>query len=399
MYCNSSTFKTSHENDKPILTDRATHNSSSDLQKKSNGVQRIECISKTVIQGKAVEQFSKDKSQENFSLRSFFKFVLLVTVLTSVGRLIKNLENFPNNSIVIGPNEPMPMISLPKDSTDIGPNEYIPTIRLPKDFTDIGSNEPMLSCPSNEMTCNKDDLQSSQNYLCRPGYHSIKSVVAGSRAAELNAVKAMIKSDTTLKKLETSLYREENVELIPKECREVADEVASEMFSRYIDKYRHCGLNEKNAIRWSPWDFRQGVTYVSDLENEWNTWHIQSIVAKNGLLGKNRYFPPGIVAYHELMHIEETPLFAPEKYHQDGVELLTSLTTTMQLDEAFKKCKKLDLSTEVDYQKNLKIDDISIPIGKLANCYRILNKNFGSLVNAVLSSKSISFLKTGVCEI
>lgn len=155
-------------------------------------------------------------------------------------------------------------------------------------------------CPTNEMTCNQDNLQSSLNYLCKPGMHTIKSVVVGSRAAELS---------------------------------------------------------------------------------------------------DDKYLPPSITAYHELMHVEETSLLTPEKYGEDGVELLTSLTTTMQLDEAFKKCKKLDLSTEVDYQKSLKIDDISISIGRVANCYRTLSQSFGSLVNAVLSIESISFLKTGICKI
>ena len=61
----------------------------------------------------------------------------------------------------------------------------------------------------------------------------------------------MIKSESILKKFEDSLYQPENIRLIPKECKEVSDEVANEMFSRYLDRYRHCGLNEKNAIDWS----------------------------------------------------------------------------------------------------------------------------------------------------
>ena len=35
-------------------------------------------------------------------------------------------------------------------------------------------------------------------------------------------------------------------------------------------------------------DFRKGVTYVHDLENEWNTWKVQAVVETNGLLIKRR---------------------------------------------------------------------------------------------------------------
>lgn len=350
-----------------------------------------------------------NKSNKNGLRANVIKGLGMVCLLGLVVYMIAKTSNFEvTGADLVDTSNPLDSTSIGKGATNVG--EYkaggplvIPTSpqsqSIFSNMQGIESSQSILSCPTNEMTCNQDNLESSLNYLCTPGKHTIKSVVVGSRAAELNAVQTKMKTEIALKKFENALYQPGNIHLIPRECREAADEAANEIFSRYLDKYRHCGLNEKNAINWSNGDFRKGVTYIYTTENQWNTWTIQVVVETNGLLKDDKYLPPSVTAYHELMHAEETPLLASEKHGQDGVELLTSLTTTIQLDEVFKKCKKLDLSTEVDYQKTLKIDHISIPIGKVANCYRTLTQSFGSLVNAVLSSESINFIKTGICNI
>lgn len=260
-------------------------------------------------------------------------------------------------------------------------------------------SQSIFKCPTEEISCSHDNLQSSLNYFCRPGFHSVKSVVVGTRACERNAIQQKMKTENLLKKFEDALYQPENLKLVPIECKKISDEFANEIFARYLDKYRHCGLNEKNAIEWSYGDFKKGFIDVSKLENQWNTWRIQAVVELNGQLNEDKYLPPGITAYHELMHVEETPKLHQNEESETGYELLTTLTTVMQLDEVFKKCKNVDLSVEVDYQKALKVQAVSIPIGKVANCYRSLAKHFNSLVDATLSTASINFLKTGTCKV
>lgn len=258
--------------------------------------------------------------------------------------------------------------------------------------------QALLKCPTDETICKNDNLESSLNYLCYPGKHTIKSVVVGTRADELRAVKAKMKTEPILKEFENSLYQPENINLIPNKCQKIADEIANRRFARYLDKYRHCGLNEANAIAWSDWKFREGVTNIITIENEWNTWNVHAIVQKNGHLKSGKYLPPGITAYHELMHVEEIPKLFKNTNNESGDELLPTLTTLMQLDEVFKSCKNLEMSREVDYQQIIKVYKVALPLGKIANCYRSLTKNLGRLVDAVLSNESLNFLKTGTCN-
>lgn len=257
-----------------------------------------------------------------------------------------------------------------------------------------------LKCPTNEISCNRDNSESLFNYLCRPGHHTIKSVVVGTRADELLAVKAKMKSEQVLKKFEDALYRRENTRLIPNECKWIADDFSEQVFSKYLDKYRHCGLNERNAV--SREGYQSGLAQIildGGIFHE--TWRIETSVRADGFSKEfpDEYIPPAIAAYHELMHVEEIPRLSQKTGRVAGDELLTSLTTLMQLDEAFKKCKRLDLSKEVDYHK-LKIDDIKIPLGRVANCFRSLTKKFNNqLFKALISPQSVNFLKTGICKL
>lgn len=134
-----------------------------------------------------------------------------------------------------------------------------------------------IQCPTYKLYCDESDLQSSLNYFCEPGRHSVYSPVVGSRVNELRGVKKLMKAESLVKNFENSLYQPENIELVPRECKVIADEVANQMFSDYLDRYRHCGVTEQNAVDWSDNDFRLGVTYIIDIENKWNTWNIYKV--------------------------------------------------------------------------------------------------------------------------
>lgn len=256
----------------------------------------------------------------------------------------------------------------------------------------------LLKCPKEELICNKTNLQSALNYLCVPGSHTTDSVVVGSRNAELDEISAMMKIEPALKSFEDALYLSLDEFALPYDCKIIADDLAGEMFSNYLNKYRHCGLNETNAVLFSNQlseDKIKGTMYLQTIEDQWNTWRVFA-VARTHRLGLTGYVPPKIIALHELRHIEETTKLA-HRTHQVGDELLATLTSVMQIDEILKICKKISLSDEVDYKINLKFDHISIAIGKIANCYRSLNNDSGNLMSAVLSQKSINFIKTGMC--
>lgn len=246
-----------------------------------------------------------------------------------------------------------------------------------------------LTCPTNELTCDESNLESKLNYLCSPGKHTKKSVVVGKRAKERKAVNAKVKEEPLLKEFEYSLNQAMNYFPIPDECKEMSEKVASLAFSGYIEKYRHCGLNETNAIDWRtepPHENR--VSVIGE-----GIWRVHAFGPKH------HSFPSGLTAIKLLMQVEETDNVPPGwRIREGGDLLLSTLTAVMHVDEVVKLCKNTELFSEVDYQKTIKANEISIPVGKVANCYRSLTKTHGSLVDALLSPKSIRFIRTGICE-
>lgn len=121
-----------------------------------------------------------------------------------------------------------------------------------------------------------------------------------------------MRSESVLEKFENSLYQPGNIHLIPKECRAISDEMAAQAYSNYLNKYRHCGISETNAVQWAEGFTRNCVTYMEKIS-----------IIPGGLIMTSRL----AFAIHELMHVEETAKFSPERKSQTGDKLLTTLTS------------------------------------------------------------------------
>ncbi len=163
-------------------------------------------------------------------------------------------------------------------------------------------------------------LSISKNFQNRPGRHTIKSPVAGSRAEELLAVKKAMKSERVLASLQEAIYIGKFIYLIPTTKKDEADKIARELFLNYISKYTSHGCTEQNIVDWDCTGmpgFGSNKTFIYDLENEHNTWCVHAVIeARHGSYNEryNGYLPPHVVAYHELMHVEEIPLKASDKW-------------------------------------------------------------------------------------
>jgi hypothetical protein len=213
-------------------------------------------------------------------------------------------------------------------------------------------------------------------------------------------------SHPQLRQFEKSLYLSRNIYLIPKGQRKEADIIAREIFVKYIEKYKEYGLTEDNAVTWLKSGlpgFVANKVLISDLENKWNTWRIRAFVeADNGTHNESYgcFLPPYVVAYHELMHVEETPKGVIESFHdQSGHELLTTLKTIILLDQVYKMINQIDLDQVVNYHINIDVAGNQISIGFLANLYRKHEEEQGSLAKALISQASLQFLATGgKCE-
>lgn len=246
----------------------------------------------------------------------------------------------------------------------------------------------------------ENPLCSSLNFQNEPGRHTIKSCVVGSRAEELLAVKKAMRVQSILAKLQEAIYKDTFIYLIPKEKKDEADEVARGLFLNYISKYSTHGCTEQNIVKW----VRSGIPgcysnkiMISDVENEWNTWFVDALVEeRHGSCNEkyDKYLPPHIVAYHELMHVEETPLRAKEStQQQNGNELLTVIKTIILLDVVYKKIHDIDEAEEVDYSKSIDVNGTIIKLGRFANFYRKKESELEKLYLALISPESIEFLE------
>lgn len=255
------------------------------------------------------------------------------------------------------------------------------------------------SCPYKDdpMIHQQLKLLSVSDKNIKPGRHNLCSPVIGSRANELQAIQEMIKNEPVLEKLEEVIHKNENIFLIPIEKKDEADQIAREIFRNYVSKWSTAQYTEHNIVDWTPErgrDRYEGVFHVYDLENEWNTWCGHAVVAASGsALEKGpHYLPPGVIAYRELMHVEETPLCVEEKKYSKlpGVQLLPTLKTIMLVDYIYKKTHALEESCEVDYGRLIGRTSLS----SFANFYRQQEAIHGTLSAALISPESIAFLKT-----
>ncbi len=246
-------------------------------------------------------------------------------------------------------------------------------------------------------------LERTFNYPNEAGSHTRLSPVVGRRAAELQAVKQKMRATPILKELEKAIYKGELIHLVDPKKREAADRFAKGLFLPYISRYAEAGVTEENIVEWLPEEDHKlptsNKTFVYAVINEWNTWRVTIHV-----LGHHRvqchvkyggYLPPYVVAYHEVMHAEETPKLVPESFQkEDGGELLTTIKTIILQDLVYKHTEGLSEEACVDYGKFVTIRGKSIPLGKFANFYRRLEQEKGALYSALISDESIAFLSS-----
>ncbi|CZG25507.1 TPA: hypothetical protein I8Y89_003053 [Legionella pneumophila] len=225
------------------------------------------------------------------------------------------------------------------------------------------------------------------------GKYSKSSPVVGARVKELELIYTHKEIFANYQKV---VYDQQKLNVIPLAFKEKADEISKEIYAAYIKKYSDHGLTIENSVDWNNVGFTR--TYLSDLENEWNTWFVDPLVAtpndKSHIEGQ-MYRPAYICALHELMHVEEmTPGISKGQYarFESVVEVLTVTKTIILMDEVYKKTLNLPMDIEVDYENSFKLFGKTIKQGEFANFYRTLEAKYPSLAEALVSKQSLTFL-------
>lgn len=237
-------------------------------------------------------------------------------------------------------------------------------------------------------------LQDELNFQKLPGNHTKNSPVVASRFGEIKMLREMVKTHPEFSVFESVLYTADNIYLIPAEKKEEAEELARQRLLEYINKYKSDGVTAENVVSWKKTGmagFGTNKIWVHDTENRWNTWRVQVAVEDADNLVNGKCLPKSAVAYHEVMHAEETPKGAPESYVMS--EIVTTLKTIILIDEIYKKLFDVTLDTEVDYGREVAWNSQKIKLGRLANFYRDLEIKYGTLGMAVVSEESLRLIR------
>ncbi|HSB47444.1 MAG TPA: hypothetical protein VLD37_05500 [Candidatus Bilamarchaeum sp.] len=243
------------------------------------------------------------------------------------------------------------------------------------------------------------ELEAELNFINSPGRHTVLSPASGSRSGELASLRSMGPNHPELLSFATAIYQPQFVHLIPASQARRAEAAGLDIFRRYLSRYSASGMDENNAVMWHSTDMTR--TYVTDVENEHNTWNVQPLVYDKTHMRGRTCLPKYIAALHELMHVEETPRGAARDWDKapPGLEILSELIptimTVVMADEAYKRVNRIPLSREVNYGQRVQWDGHSVPVGRIANFYRSLIDRYGSVGAAVASPESLEFMRQG----
>ncbi|MEW6721799.1 MAG: hypothetical protein AB1324_00900 [Candidatus Micrarchaeota archaeon] len=295
-------------------------------------------------------------------------------------------------------------------------------------------------------------LERDLNYESNPGRHTVRSPAVGSRSAELLRLRELGGQAPHLISFANAIYQPEFVHLIPAGQAQRAERVSAEIFRRYIERYPGSGLDENNAVNWTAMDLTR--TYIADTENQHNVWTVQpNVYNRTHALGRMR-LPRYLAAIHEFMHVEETPPGARSDWDRAPAastrhpatgtpqpaeaqmpssqarpptpdattvspresserppasggtapaapsleilsELMPTIMTIVLSDEVYKAVNRIPIGREVNYGRRVQWDNHSVPLGRVANFYRSLIGQYGSIGAAVASPESLEFMRQG----
>ncbi|MBX9743872.1 MAG: hypothetical protein K2X08_01530 [Chlamydiales bacterium] len=174
----------------------------------------------------------------------------------------------------------------------------------------------------------------------------------------------------------------------------------------YLDPYRPYGVHEGNAVgRYSrQMCFNSGISgsQVMTIGTFGKDWTQQVILCGTEKFSNEFIMPEGLIAIHELRHVEERKAGSIKR----GSELFTVLGDIINLHRIRSQIYGLDPDVEVDYGKTIKVfprqgmgcgrfDEV--PLGKFVAFYSKLSRmKQEDLAETVFSPESIEFLTS--CE-
>lgn len=238
----------------------------------------------------------------------------------------------------------------------------------------------------------RERLEVELNYQFDPGRHTADSPVLGSRAEEMDAVRAAAQANPDLVAFTDALY-DGNIFMLPNSLSKDANKAAMQDFAQYVQRYSGSGLTPNNAVSWNDGDITR--TYIYDTENANNTWRMHAMVGSEPLTNGTNFLPRAIAARHELMHVELTR-YGEQQHQGDSLpELLPTVMTIIEADALRKRLTGQPIDATLDYGRSVEWSGNSVPLGLLANRMRELVSRYGSYGEAMSTPGALNYLVNG----
>lgn len=249
-----------------------------------------------------------------------------------------------------------------------------------------------------------------------PGIHGRYSPVPDSDFKSLQSIYSS-KYSPLLEVFERQLYHDVDYRFfIHKDDLARANEAAAPYLEAEVFPYASQGCTPSNIVKLTrnkdvmrekeiayvidpsfpnPWEFNKKpsncVNCVTLDEKEEANFCYSSMLARTSTrcsMSGDYCSPTPLTVIHEFNHVKQSGL----KFRGKLGEILTALQQHILSDAVFKEIKEIVESQEVDYGRTIYVKGKAFPAGELANRYRTLQREYGSLSAALTSPKSIEYL-------
>lgn len=238
------------------------------------------------------------------------------------------------------------------------------------------------------------------------GRYNEESPILGVRANERLELERAAKDNSAIYRFANSLYNNSAAcpgkgqgpnptaifNMIPLSQKAKATEAARKKLEAYA---RTKGLSRDLLYQES--DFRSGVTYTNEVDNEFNDWNLQVLVDPAGVSTEAGFFLPAeIVALHELGHVERG-LPGESESSEQCTSVIHELGPTLQqiidTDDVYREINKIPAASNVSYGVKVPGNKGDVGLGLVASTFRKLKAKYGSIEKAILSPEGQEFIK------
>ncbi len=281
--------------------------------------------------------------------------------------------------------------------------------------------------PKEEKSCVLDETEEERlarleelcNYPHHSGWHSKKSPIVGVYAGVLREYTKFALKNRAFRRFGNAAYlgivRDDlntlNMEIdfsscmVPVKYAADADKISHDLYKRYLAPYAKYGLTIENAVQFTHDCYQSGNVETVETESCETTWHLvaQSHPTNWIFTEKDNYWLSSqfLIAIHELEHVKRIrkgeirfPEYNPTIYEERTCEeTAPAIQDIINIDYVRKVAQGVHIDSFVEYETRVPSDfEEGIPVGLVANTFRDLKRQYGTIERALMSTEGQRFV-------